>query len=71
MAVVGYEVKNVTGLRCGIQVLAAANKRLGHEETAALQLMKIPILYPEKMTLAMRIDQRAVITQCHVISVFS
>jgi membrane complex biogenesis BtpA family protein len=26
MAVVGYEVKNATGLRCGVQVLAGANK---------------------------------------------
>jgi membrane complex biogenesis BtpA family protein len=26
MAVVGHEVKNVTGLRCGVQVLAGANK---------------------------------------------
>ncbi len=26
MAVVGYEVKNVTGLPCGVQVLAGANK---------------------------------------------
>lgn len=26
MAVIGYEVKNATGLRCGVQILAAANK---------------------------------------------
>ena len=26
MAVVGYEVKNATGLRCGVQVLAGANR---------------------------------------------
>jgi predicted TIM-barrel enzyme len=26
MAVVGYEVKKASGLRCGIQILAAANK---------------------------------------------
>ena len=41
MAVVGYEVKNVTGLRCGIQILAAANKQaLGAAQAAGLDFVR-------------------------------
>lgn len=41
MAVVGYEVKNVTGLRCGVQVLAAANKEaLGAAQAAGLDFVR-------------------------------
>ncbi len=41
MAVVGYEVKNVTGLRCGIQILAAANKEaLGAAQAAGLDFVR-------------------------------
>ncbi len=41
MAVVGYEVKNVTGLRCGIQILAAANKEaLGAAQAGGLDFVR-------------------------------
>lgn len=42
MAVVGYEVKNSTGLRCGLQILAAANKEaLGAAKAAGLDLVRV------------------------------
>jgi hypothetical protein len=41
MAVVGYEVKNASGLRCGIQILAAANKEaLGAAAAAGLDMVR-------------------------------
>jgi membrane complex biogenesis BtpA family protein len=41
MAVVGYEVKKATGLRCGIQILAAANKEaLGAAQAAGLDFVR-------------------------------
>ncbi len=41
MAVVGYEVKKSTGLRCGIQILAAANKEaLGAAQAAGLDFVR-------------------------------
>lgn len=41
MAVVGYEVKQATGLRCGIQILAAANKEaLGAAQAAGLDFVR-------------------------------
>ncbi len=41
MAVVGYEVKKASGLRCGIQILAAANKEaLGAARAAGLDLVR-------------------------------
>jgi membrane complex biogenesis BtpA family protein len=41
MAVIGYEVKNSTGLRCGIQILAAANKEaLGAAHAAGLDFVR-------------------------------
>lgn len=41
MAVIGYEVKNSTGLRCGIQILAAANKEaLGAAQAAGLDFVR-------------------------------
>ncbi len=42
MAVIGYEVKNATGLRCGIQILAAANKEaLGAALAAGLDFVRV------------------------------
>ena len=42
MAVVGYEVKNVTGLQCGIQILAAANQgALGAAQAAGLDFVRV------------------------------
>lgn len=42
MAVIGYEVKNVSGLRCGIQILAAANKEaLGAAQAAGLDFVRV------------------------------
>ncbi len=42
MTVVGYEVKDVTGLRCGIQILAAANKEaLGAATAAGLDFVRV------------------------------
>jgi membrane complex biogenesis BtpA family protein len=42
MAVIGYEVKNVTGLRCGIQILAAANEAaLGAALAAGLDFVRV------------------------------
>jgi hypothetical protein len=41
MAVVGYEVKNATGLRCGVQVLAGANREaLGIALAAGLDFIR-------------------------------
>jgi len=41
MAVVGYEVKQATGLPCGIQILAAANKEaLGAAQAAGLDFVR-------------------------------
>jgi len=41
MAVVGYEVKQTTGLRCGVQILAAANKEaLGAAQAAGLDFVR-------------------------------
>lgn len=41
MAVVGYEVKNATGLRCGVQVLAGANREaLGIAQAAGLDFIR-------------------------------
>ncbi|RMF05495.1 MAG: BtpA family membrane complex biogenesis protein [Chloroflexi bacterium] len=41
MAVVGYEVKKASGLRCGIQILAAANKEaLGAAQAAGLDFVR-------------------------------
>jgi membrane complex biogenesis BtpA family protein len=41
MAVVGYEVKQATGLRCGVQILAAANKEaLGAAQAAGLDFVR-------------------------------
>ena len=41
MAVVGYEVKKASGLRCGIQILAAANKEaLGAAAAAGLDMVR-------------------------------
>ena len=41
MAVVGYEVKNSTGLRCGLQILAAANQEaLGAAQAAGLDFVR-------------------------------
>lgn len=42
MAVIGYEVKNATGLRCGIQILAAANTgALGAAQAAGLDFVRV------------------------------
>ena len=42
MAVVGYEVKNVSGLRCGLQILAAANREaLGAAKAAGLDIVRV------------------------------
>lgn len=42
MAVIGYEVKNSTGLRCGIQILAAANTgALGAAQAAGLDFVRV------------------------------
>jgi membrane complex biogenesis BtpA family protein len=42
MAVVGYEVKNSTGLRCGIQILAAANTgAIGAAQAAGLDFVRV------------------------------
>ena len=42
MAVVGYEVKNATGLRCGIQILAAANQgALGAAQAAGVDFVRV------------------------------
>jgi hypothetical protein len=42
MAVIGYEVKQATGLRCGIQILAAANKEaLGAAQAAGLDFARV------------------------------
>ncbi|MBN1991903.1 MAG: BtpA/SgcQ family protein [Anaerolineae bacterium] len=42
MAVVGYEVKNVTGLPCGVQILAGANKEaLGVAQAAGLDFVRV------------------------------
>ena len=41
MAILGYEVKRATGLRCGIQILAAANKEaLGVARAAGLDFVR-------------------------------
>ena len=41
MAVIGYEVKQVSGLRCGLQILAAANKEaLGAAQAAGLDFVR-------------------------------
>ncbi len=41
MTIVGYEVKKSTGLRCGIQILAAANKEaLGAAQAAGLNFIR-------------------------------
>ena len=41
MAVLGYEVKNSTGLCCGLQILAAANKEaIGAAQAAGLDFMR-------------------------------
>ncbi|MDX1520342.1 MAG: BtpA/SgcQ family protein [Anaerolineae bacterium] len=41
MAVVGYEVKNSTGLRCGLQILAAANREaIGAAQAADLDFIR-------------------------------
>jgi membrane complex biogenesis BtpA family protein len=41
MAVIGYEVKKTTGLRCGLQILAAANiGALGSAQAAGLDFMR-------------------------------
>lgn len=41
MTVLGYEVKNRTGLRCGLQILAAANKEaLGAAQAAGLDFIR-------------------------------
>jgi len=41
MAVVGYEVKQATGLRCGLQILAAANKpALAAAQAAGLDFVR-------------------------------
>src|SRR5262245_15654051 len=42
MAVIGYEVKQSTGLACGIQILAAANKEaLGAAKAAGLDFVRV------------------------------
>jgi uncharacterized protein len=42
MAIVGYEVKNATGLPCGIQILAGANKEaLGTALAAGLDFIRV------------------------------
>lgn len=42
MAVLGYEVKNSTGLRCGLQILAAANQEaLGAALAAGLDFVRV------------------------------
>ncbi len=42
MAVIGYEVKNVTGLRCGIQILAGANlEALAVAQAAGLDFVRV------------------------------
>jgi membrane complex biogenesis BtpA family protein len=42
MAILGYEVKQATGLRCGIQILAAANKEaLGVARAAGLDFVRV------------------------------
>jgi membrane complex biogenesis BtpA family protein len=42
MAVVGYEVKKATGLRCGLQILAAANREaLGAALAAGLDFVRV------------------------------
>ncbi len=42
MAVVGYEVKNATGLRCGIQILAGANvEALAAAQAAGLDFIRV------------------------------
>lgn len=42
MAIIGYEVKNSTGLRCGLQILAAANKEaLGAAKAASLDFVRV------------------------------
>lgn len=42
MAVIGYEVKNSTGLRCGLQILAAANQEaLGAAHAAGLDFVRV------------------------------
>ena len=41
MAIVGYEVKQATGLRCGVQILAAANKEaLGAAQAGGLDFVR-------------------------------
>jgi hypothetical protein len=41
MAVIGYEVKRSTGLRCGVQILAAANQEaLGAAQAAGLDFVR-------------------------------
>jgi uncharacterized protein len=41
MAVIGYEVKNATGLRCGVQILAGANKEaLAVAQAAGLDFIR-------------------------------
>ncbi len=42
MAVIGYEVKKASGLRCGMQILAAANKEaLGAAHAAGLDFVRV------------------------------
>jgi hypothetical protein len=42
MAVIGYEVKNVTGLHCGMQILAAANtEALAAAHAAGLDFVRV------------------------------
>jgi membrane complex biogenesis BtpA family protein len=42
MAVLGYEVKQATGLRCGLQILAAANREaLGAAQVAGLDFVRV------------------------------
>ncbi len=41
MAVIGYEIKHSTGLRCGLQILAAANREaLGAAQAAGLDFVR-------------------------------
>ncbi len=42
MAVIGYELKQATGLRCGLQILAAANKEaLAAAQAAGLDFVRV------------------------------
>lgn len=53
MTVVGYEVKNVTGLRCGVQILAGANK----EALAAAQAAGLDFIRAEGFVFAHVADE--------------